>query len=207
LNERQIRDELVTLLVAGYETTGVAITWAGWLLAFHPEIQERISNEVRSILGARTPGFDDLPRLRSVEMVLKEAMRLFPPVYFFSREVAEPVEVGGCMMRPFSQVFLSPYLTHRDARWFPDPTVFDPWRFTVEKERELPSCAWFPFGAGPRACIGRGIAMMEGTLVLATLMQRYRLEPAPGQSEPAIECEFSMHPKGSLRMSVTQRPG
>jgi cytochrome P450 len=205
MSKRQIRDELVTLLFAGYETTGVAMTWAGWLLASHRDIQEWLSDEVRGILGARIPDFDDLPRLRSVEMVLKEAMRLFPPVYFVSREVAKTVEVGGYIMRPPGQVFLCPYLTQRDPRWFPDPTVFDPWRFTAEKERLLPPCAWFPFGAGPRACLGRGFALMEGTLVLTILLQRYRLEPAPGQGEPALECQLSLHPRGGTRLSVMRR--
>ena len=207
MTRRQIRDELVTLLFAGHDTTGVAMTWAGWLLAVHGDIQERLSAEVRDVLGTRIPDFDDLPRLRSVEMAFKEAMRLFPPVYFFSREVASPVEIGGCTMRPGTQVFLSPYLTQRDPRWFPDPTDFDPGRFTAENERFLPACAWFPFGAGPRACIGRGFALMEGTLVLATALQRCRLELMPGQGEPALEWQLSLHPRGATRIKVTRRRG
>jgi cytochrome P450 len=207
LDKRQIQDELVTLLFAGYETSGIAMTWAGLLLATHPDTQERLSEEVRGALGGRIPDLDDLPRLRGVEMAFKEAMRLFPPVYFFSREVVKTVEVAGCTMRPGAQVFLSPFLTHRDPRWFPNPTVFDPWRFSAENERNLPACAWFPFGAGPRACIGRGFALLEGTLVLAILLQRYRLEPAPGQSEPSPECQFTLHPKGGVRLCATLRDG
>jgi cytochrome P450 len=207
MNRRQIQDELITLLVAGYETTGVAMTWAGWLLARHRDIQQRLSDEIRGVLGNRIPDFVDLPQLRVVEMALKEAMRLFPPAYFFSREVTETVEVGGCIMRPSAQVFLSPYLTQRDPRWFPDPATFDPRRFAVEQEQHRPACAWFPFGAGPRACIGRGFALMEGTLVLSTVLQRYRLEPAPGQGEPELEAQISLHPKGGIRLSVKRRDG
>ncbi len=129
MTERQLRDELVTLLLAGHETTGAALTWAGWLLASYPEIQERLAAGVGEVLGPRTANFADLPGLRHVEMAFKEAMRLHPPVYFFSREVADPVEVAGYPMRPGSQVFLFPYLTQRDPRWFPDPKLFDPWRF------------------------------------------------------------------------------
>jgi cytochrome P450 len=203
LTRRQIRDELVTLLFAGHDTSGVAMTWTGWLLAVRGDIQKRLSDEVRTVVGTRMPDVDDLPRLRGVEMAFKEAMRLFPPVYFFSREVASTVEIGGCTMQPGGQVFLCPYLTQRDPRWFPDPTRFDPWRFTPENEQRRPACAWFPFGAGPRACIGRGFSLMEGTLIFATLLQRCRLEPVPGQGEPAVECQLSLHPRGGTRLSVT----
>jgi len=205
MTERQLRDELVTLLLAGHETTGAALTWAGWLLASYPEIQERLAASVGAALGPRPATFQDLPGLRSVEMAFKEAMRLYPPVYFFSREVGEPVEVAGYLMRPGSQVFLFPYLTQRDPRWFPDPEAFEPRRFEPDRESQRPALAWFPFGAGPRACIGRAFALMEGTLILATLLQTYRLTIAPEQQEPIPEWQLSLHPKGGIRLVVERR--
>ncbi len=205
MSERQLRDELVTLLLAGHETTGASLTWAGWLLASYPEIQERLAASVRDALGARPASFPDLPGLHSVEMAFKEAMRLHPPVYFFSREVADPVDVAGYPMRPGSQIFLFPYLTQRDPRWFPDPEVFDPWRFEPERESQRPVLAWFPFGAGPRACIGRGFALMEGTLILATVLQNYRLTVAPEQAEPIPEWQLSLHPRGGIRLVAERR--
>jgi len=205
MSDELLRDEMVTLLLAGHETIAVALVWSAWLLARHAEVQERVAGEVRTALGSQPPQLADLPRLVAVEQALKEAMRLYPPVYFFSREVAETVEVAGYEMVPGSQVFLSPYLTQRDPRWFPDPEQFDPLRFTPENEERLPACAWFPFGAGPRACVGRGLAMLEGTLVLASLMQSSRLETAPGQSEPELEWQLSLHPKEDIRLVVQKR--
>jgi cytochrome P450 len=205
MSDRQLRDEMVTLLLAGHETTGVALSWTAWLLACHADVQERVAAEVRAVLRGRPPESADLPRLVPVEQVLKEALRLYPPVYFFSREAAERVEIAGYEMTAGSQVFLSPYLTQRDARWFPEPERFDPLRFTLENEERLPACAWFPFGAGPRACVGRGFAMMEGTLILASVLQHYRLERAPGQGEPEPEWQLSLHPKGGIRLAVRRR--
>jgi cytochrome P450 len=202
MSDRQLRDELVTLLLAGHDTQAAALTWAGWLLACHPDIQDRAAQEVRSALGERLPQVADLPRLAYVEQVFKETLRLCPPIYFFSREAAEPVEVGGYTLPPSSQVFLSPYLTQHDERWFPDPERFDPLRFSPENERRMRACAWFPFGAGPRACVGRGFAMLEGTLILAVALQRCRLRPAAGQGEPRRLWQLSLHPQGGLCLAV-----
>jgi len=127
-------------------------------------------------------------------------MRLYPPVYFLSREVAAPVEVAGFPMQPMSQVFLAPYLTQRDPRWFPEPERFDPTRFERANEERLPACAWFPFGAGPRACVGRGFAMMEAVLVLAAILRHCQLEAPPGQADPELEWQLSLHPRGQLRL-------
>lgn len=202
MSDRQVRDEVVTLLLAGHETSAAALTWTAWLLAKHVEIQNRIAVEVQTVLRGRTPAFSDLPNLVAVEQTLKESMRLYPPVYFLSRQVVETVEIGGYELQPTSQVYLNPYLTHRDPRWFPQPERFDPLRFNQENEHHLPPCAWFPFGAGPRACIGSRFAMMEGTLVLATLLQRFRLELAPGQVDPELEWQLSLHPKCGIRLAV-----
>ncbi len=205
MSDRQLRDEMVTLLLAGHETSAAGLTWAGWLLATQADEQERIANEVRFVLGTRPPEVADLPRLASVERAFKESLRLYPPVYFLSREAAEPVQIAGFTIAPKTQVFLNPYLTQRDSRWFPEPERFDPRRFTPESEYDRPACAWFPFGAGPRACVGRSLAMLEGTLVLTAILQQFRLEPAAGQGEPTPEWQLSLHPQGGLRLSVQRR--
>ncbi|MFM9960889.1 MAG: cytochrome P450 [Planctomycetaceae bacterium] len=205
MSDRQLRDEMVTLLLAGHETSAAALTWTGWLLATHADEQERIAHEVRSVLGTRVPEFNDLPRLVSVERAFQESLRLYPPVYFLSREAAEPVRIAGFPLRPNSQVFLNPYLTQRDPRWFPEPERFDPRRFTPECEQGRSTSAWFPFGAGPRACVGRGLAMLEGTLVIADILQQYRLRPAAGQGGPTPEWQLSLHPEGGLRLNAERR--
>lgn len=205
LTDRELQDEIVTLLLAGFETSAAAVTWATWLLATYPEIQQETADQVRGVLGTRTPGFSDLPRLAMVERVFREAMRLYPPVYFLSREVVETVEIGDYQLPPSSQVFLVPYLTHHDPRWFPEPEKFDPSRFAAGLESRLPACVYFPFGAGPRACVGKGLAILEGTLVLAALLQRFRLEPAPNQGVPELAWQLSLHPKENLRLTLTCR--
>lgn len=205
MSDRQLRDEMVTLLLAGHETSAAALTWSGWLLATHIDEQERTATEVCSVLGTRPPEFSDLPRLDAVERVFKESLRLYPPVYFLSREAAEPVRVAGFHLRPKSQVFLNPYLTQRDPRWFPEPEKFDPRRFSPQCEQTRPACAWFPFGAGPRACVGRSLAMLEGMLVLAAIVQQFRLVPTAGQGEPTPEWQLSLHPQGGLRLGVQRR--
>ncbi len=129
-------------------------------------------------------------------------MRLYPPVYFLSRQVVETVEIAGYQLPPTSQVYLNPYLTQRDPRWFPNPDRFDPLRFSRANEEALPPCAWFPFGAGPRACIGSNFATMEGTLVLASLLQRFRMEPAQGQGDPELEWQLSLHPKHGIKLAM-----
>ena len=161
MSDRQLRDEMVTLLLAGHETSAAALTWAGWLLATHSDKQAELAEEVRAVLGNRPPEFADLPRLASVERAFKEALRLYPPVYFLSREVHEPVRIAGFNLRPKSQVFLNPYLTQRDPRWFPEPEKFDPHRFAPECEPDRPACSWFPFGAGPRASAGAWLCWRE----------------------------------------------
>jgi cytochrome P450 len=143
--------------------------------------------------------------LASIDQAFREAVRLYPPLYFFAREVAEEVTIGGYMLQPGSQVFLSPYLTQRDPRWFPDPERFDPSRFTAENERGRPACCWFPFGAGPRGCVGRGFAMMEATLILARTLQRFDIQPIHGQADPKLVARMHLRPEGGLCLNVRRR--
>jgi cytochrome P450 len=196
MSDRSLRDELVTLLLGGQESTAAALTWAGWLLAIHPEIQERCASAA-VLPESSFPIY--------IEQVFKESMRLYPAIYSISREASEPADIAGYRLMPGSLVFLSPYLTQRDPRWFPEPETFDPERFSPEREAALPSCAWFPFGAGPRGCVGRGLALLEGTLILGSLLRRYRLEPRAGQGDPEKEWQLSLRPKGGLRLRLRQR--
>jgi cytochrome P450 len=205
LSDREIHQEAVSLFVSGHETIVIALTWAGWLLARHQEIQNHLAEELTRTLGCGLPGFADLEHLASVEQAFREAVRLYPPLYLFAREVAEEVTIGGYALPPASQVFLSPYLTQRDARWFPDPDRFDPSRFTPDNERGRPACSWFPFGAGPRGCVGRGFAILEATLILTRLIQRFHLQPVQGQDDPKPVAQMHLRPLGGLHITVRRR--
>src|SRR5262249_10400088 len=153
--------------LAGDDTTATSITWAMYLLAAHPDQQAVLAHEVRRALGERTAGFDDLPKLKGVESALKEGMRLYPPIYFFSSEAAEDVEIAGFKIRKGSQVHLCPLVTHRDPRWHSEPDKFLPFRFLANYEERLPPFAYFPFGGGPRVCVGKSFSLMESVLILA----------------------------------------
>lgn len=199
---KQIRDELVTLLLAGHETMGVALTWTGWLLSTHPEIQESLSRTVRNLTASNPKPPAEREGYAEVTAAFHEALRLYPPVYSFTREVIAPVRIGQYDLSPRSQIFLSPYLTQHDERWFPQSETFNPKRFDPGWETRLPSCAYFPFGAGPRGCIGRNFAVMEATIVLASILQQCHLQPLPDQQTPALEQRLSLHPKGGLSLVV-----
>lgn len=205
MSDQQARDEVMTLFLAGHETTAVSLVWACWLLARYPEAQQQAADEVRQVLAGREATADDLPRLNYVERCHAEAMRLFPPVYLTTREVAEEVEVGGYRLARGSLVQLVPYRTHRDARWFDAPLEYRPDRFLPEAVAARPPLAYFPFGAGPRVCIGRGFATTEAVLVLAGMLARWRIEPAAGQGEPELETQVSLHPRGPVRVQLTPR--
>ncbi len=205
MTDQQVRDEATTLLLAGHETTAVSLMWTLYYLAIHPEIQQQLAAGLQESLHGREPTIDDLPKLAEVEMAFKEAMRLRGPVYFFSREAAEAVEIAGVRIPKGSQVHLAPYVTHHDPRWFEEPEEFRPERFAPDRERELPQFAYFPFGGGPRVCIGKGMAMMEGTLILAAILQRYQFSLAAGQGDPGMEAQVSLHPRGPLRLALAER--
>jgi cytochrome P450 len=152
------------------------------------------------------PAAEDLPRLAYTQMVVKETLRLYPQAYvLFARVAAEEVELGGYRIPPGSQLYPVPYIIHRDARWYPEPERFDPERFTPERFDRLPACAWVPFGAGPRACVGAAFATMEMVLVVATVVQRVRLALAPEQGDPEPLPLFSLRPRGGLQMTVAPR--
>lgn len=205
MTDRQVRDEVLTLFVAGHETTATGLAWAIELLTRHPDVLRRAVAEADALDGP--PTFHDLPRLAYTLQIFKEALRLYPPVYLFSRETSGHVEIGGHPLPRGTVVFMSPYAMHHRADLWPDPERFDPSRFTSEAEGSRPRMAYFPFSAGPRICIGNHFALMEGPLVLATLLQRARFESAaPGAIEP--EPSATLRPRGGIPMRVHLRsPG
>lgn len=206
LSDLELRHEVMTLFMAGHDTTAGTLPWIWYLLAAHPEAEARLQAEVDTVLEGRLPTAEDLPRLAYTQQVVKETLRLYPQAYvLFARVAAEDLELGGYAIPAGSQVFPVPYLIHHDARWFPDPERFDPDRFLPEREKALRPCAWIPFGAGPRACIGAAFATMEMVLIVATIAARLRLTPAEGQGRPEPHALFSLRPKGGLRMRAERR--
>lgn len=182
MDDRELRDEAVTLLLAGHETTANALTWALYLLALHPEAEERLRAEVDAVLGAQAPAAEDLPRLELTHRVVREALRLYPPIWAMERHAREEDEIGGYRIPAHSTVVISPWVTHRHPDFWPDPERFDPDRFAPEREAERPALAWLPFGAGPRYCVGAPFATTEMLVVLARAAQRFRLRLVPGQA-------------------------
>jgi cytochrome P450 len=204
MTDRQLRDEVMTLLLAGHETTANALCWTFDLLARNPEAEARLHRELDEALGGRLPAVDDLPRLAFTERVLAESMRLFPPAWALGRRALRELELGGARVAAGSLVLSSPYLLHRDPRLFPDPLRFDPDRFTPEAKAARPKFAYFPFGGGARSCIGEPFAWMEGVLVLATIAQQWTLRPVPGHPvEP--QALITLRPRYGMRMVAARR--
>ncbi len=199
MTDRQLRDECVTLFLAGHETTALALTYALTLVARHPDVGRKLEQEARTVLNHRPPTAADLPRLPYSEAVIHEAMRLYPPAWGIAREAIEPVEIGGHRLAKGSQFFAVQWITHRDGRWFDDPEAFRPERWEGDLIRRLPRCAYFPFGDGPRVCIGNHFAMMEAVLVLATIAARFRLEAAGETGPIRVVPSITLRPAGPLR--------
>ncbi len=201
---QSLRDQVITMFLAGYETVSNALTWTWHLLAEHPQVERCLHAEVDEVLGARAATAEDYPRLRYTRMVLAESMRLYPPAWGMGRQALDEFELGGYRLPGGTTVAMSQFIMHRDARYFPDPLRFDPERFTPERDAARPKLAYFPFGAGKRQCIGEGFAWMEGVLVLATIAQKWRLRLVPGppaEPEPLI----TLRPKRGMRMRVEER--
>lgn len=203
MSDAQLRDEAMTIFLAGHETTANALTWTWHLLSQNPEVEARLHEELDRVLGERAPGVSDLPRLRYTEMVLSEAMRLYPPAWIVGRRAVVDHELGGYRIPAGSILLLSQWITHRDPRFFPDPLRFDPMRFTPEANAARPKFAYFPFGGGPRVCIGEGFAWMEGVLLLATIARRWRFSRADSAVTPAAL--ITLRPKGGLPMRIDRR--
>jgi len=206
MTDRQARDEAVTLFNAGHDSTSAALAWTCYFIARDPGVQERLRNEVEAVLGGRVATFQVLPCLTFADTVVKESLRICPPTSaLFTRQAVAEVEIGGYRLAPRSLVAMSPYVTQRDPRWFPEPERFDPDRFGPGRVEHIPENAYFPFGAGPHVCIGNTFAMMEITLIVATLVQRFHLELAPGQENLAPELKVSLRPKGGVWVKPIER--
>lgn len=205
MSDQQARDEIMTLFLAGHETTAVTLTWTLYLLARHQVVQQRLADEAAAVLAGRPATLDDLPRLPYCEQVIKESMRLYPAVYFTSREAAETCEIAGYRIPRGAQLHLLPYIMHRDDRWWDEPAAFRPERFAAGCEEQLTEYAYLPFGAGPRACIGRGFAMQELMLAVGTIVSQFSLHLGDGQAEPQLEAQISLHPRGGMRIRVERR--
>jgi cytochrome P450 len=180
MTDRQLRDEAMTLFLAGHETTALALSWTWYLLAQHPAIAGRLRDELRRVLGGSAPTPAHLPLLRYAERVIQESMRLYPPVYAIAREPIHDCEIGGCQVPSGTTIFMSQWVVHRDPRFFSDPECFRPERWAREQAASIPKFAYFPFGGGARTCIGNTFAMMEAVLILATVAQRFQLALLPG---------------------------
>lgn len=204
MTDKQLRDELMTIFLAGHETTAMALSWTWYLLSQHPEVIKKLQAEVDTVLNGRAPTVADLPRLPYTEMVVKESMRLYPPAPGFSREPIEDVELAGYTVPKGSLFLMSSYAMHHNPRYFPEPEKFMPERFTPENEQTRHKYAYLPFGGGPRVCIGNNFALMEARLVLAVMIQRVELNLIPGQ---VIEPQqlVTLRPKHGIQMKVVSR--
>ena len=205
MTDQQLRDETLTLLLAGHETTSTALTWTWYLLSQHPEVEQKLHAELKKVLGERPPTPEDLPRLPYTERVVKESLRLYPPASAILRLAVEESEIGGYRIPKNSSIGMSAWVTHHDPRFFPDPEKFDPDRWTDEFQRSLPRFAFFPFGGGPRVCIGAQFAMMEAVLVLATVSQKFILRLVHGHPVETF-ASVTLRPRYGMRMTLHRRP-
>ena len=180
MDDRQVRDEVITLLIAGHETVASALTWTWYLLALHPDVRGRMVAELQAVPGDRAITVNDLPRLELTARIFNEALRLYPPAWLITRKAIEADAVMGYAIPAGALVILSPYTLHRHPAFWPDPEIFDPERFSPEAEAQRPRYAYIPFGGGPRQCIGNNFALIEGQLILATVARRFSLELPPG---------------------------
>jgi cytochrome P450 len=204
MTPQQLRDEVMTIYMAGHETTAVTLSWAWYLLGAHPEADARLAAEVRDVLGDRPPAASDLARLKYTEMVVLESMRLYPPAYGLGRQAVKATQIGGHAIAP-NDIFIAPtWVVHRDGRWFDKPGEFRPERWAGDLAQRLPRFAYFPFGGGPRQCIGNAFAQMEAVLVLAAIAQRFRLVLVPGQTITPTPY-VTLRPEPGPRMILTKR--
>lgn len=201
--DQQVRDEVMTLLLAGHETTANTLSWTLYLLALNPEAQSCLASEVRDVLHGATPDAASLSRLSYTQMVLMESQRLYPPAWAVGRKAIRAFEIMGYRLPAGTNLSISQWVMHRDPRYYPDPERFDPsrWKEEAAGRRKLPKFAYLPFGAGPRVCIGAGLALTEAALVLATLIQRFRFSLV---SRDPVEklLSVTLRPKNGLRLRV-----
>jgi cytochrome P450 len=206
MSDKQLRDEVMTFLLAGHETTALTLTWTWYLLSQHPAAEKALHDETERVLGDRAPEFQDLSSLAYAESVIKESMRLYPPAWSLARTVVSPFELRGYTIPAGANVVMSQWIMHRNPGFFTEPEKFDPDRWSRDRVQKLPRFAYFPFGGGPRQCIGNSFAMMEATLLLVTIAQRFRMQhvakraviPVPG---------FTLRPSSPMLMTPVAASG
>jgi cytochrome P450 len=201
MSDKQLRDEMLTIMLAGHETTANALSWCWYLLAQHPEAEVRLHEELERVLGGRAPSREDIPELKYTRMVIEEAMRLYPPVFIFARTAMEEDWIGGVRIKPGAMMIIHPYITHRNPNLWPEPERFIPERFAPEETAKRHRYAYLPFGGGPRICIGNGFALTEAAVILATLAQRYRLRLAPGHEVKPVG-HVTLRPRNGVWMTI-----
>jgi len=204
MTDEQLRDEVMTIFLAGHETTANALTWTWYLLSQNPEAEAKLHEEIDRVLQGRLPTFEDVSQLQYTEMVLAESMRLYPPAWALGRLTLEECEIAGYVVPRKSLVLMSQFVMHRDPRYFPDPQRFDPNRWTAEARESRPQFSYFPFGGGPRRCIGEGFAWMEGILLIAAIAQQWQMRLVVNHPV-ALKPVITLRPKHGMKMTVTGR--
>jgi len=204
MTDRQLRDEVITLFLAGHETTALTLSWTWWLLAQHPQAEAKLHAELDAVLSGRTPTLENLPKLRYLDHVITESMRLYPPAWGMARLTIEDAEIGGYKIRKGCGVSLSQWVVHRDPRWYESPDEFRPERWEGDLLKRLPRFAYFPFGGGPRQCIGNSFALMEAALILATIAQKFRLRLVPGHTVAPL-ASITLRPRHGIRVTLEAR--
>ena len=201
MTDKQLRDEVLTLFLAGHDTTALTLTWALYLIARHPQAEAKARGELQASLGYRVPTAADRPNLKYVEQVIQETMRLYPPAWTIGRSVVQACAIGSRQYEEGSTLIMSQWVVHHDARWFADPNAFMPERWEGDFAKTLPRFAYFPFGGGPRVCIGNTFALMETTLILAAILQRWRPELVPDQTI-ALHPAVTLRPRDGIQMTL-----
>ena len=201
MSDQQARDEVVTIFFAGHETTAATLAWAFYRLSGHPEVEDRMRAEIETVLSDRLPTFTDLPRLVYTQQVINEVLRLYPAAYLFAREAIVDDVLDGYPIPPSTLIFISPFVTHRDPKYWPDPERFDPDRFSPERVSARPRHVYFPFGEGPHVCIGNNFALMEMQLILTMALQRFRLRLVPDHPID-FKPEATLRPRYGIKMTV-----
>ena len=204
MTDQQVRDEAMTIFLAGHETTSIALAWTWYLLSQHPDVESKLHAELDMVLEGRVPTAEDLPALRYTRTVLSESMRLYPPAWAMGRKALADVEIGGYVIPAGATCVMSQYIVHHDRRWYPDQWRFDLDRWTPEAVADRPKFSYFPFGGGSRMCIGEDFAWMEGVLALAAMARRWRLRLVPGQAI-ALLPRITLRPKHGMRMRLEAR--
>ena len=205
MSDLQLRDQIITFLIAGHETTANALTWTFYLLVQNPNVEEKLYQEIKSVLkDKKVPYFDDLSKLKYTEKVFRESMRVYPPVWTMGRFVQEPYTIGEYTIPTGSTILMSQYVMHHNSMYYTDPLIFNPDRWTDEFKRNLPRFAYFPFGGGIRGCIGESFAWQEGILLLSTILKYWKMELAPNQSVK-LDPGITLNPKKGIKMKIRKR--